>query len=228
MYQTPTLKGKLHNAGQLYNKPVPRPSHNGATPESGIKPGSSRSRLVPRTSDPLSLHQDEPVTTETPQQRRTAEGQQRRGNAGTSTNNDIFKLASVQYLELSHTAKAFEECDPTYRPKYSGYYRSSSSLAEEATQKEQEESLVTLLTNYIKPAYKKQEGDKECTRFPRKQYHKIMKILHFIPMTGHRKPVKALHHPQLYGHSRQGGCGVGQVISMGSEAPTTPKWLNSP
>ena len=33
---------------------------------------------------------------------------------------------------------------------------------------------------------------------------------------------------QLYGHSRQGGCGVCQGISMGSETPTTPKQFNSP
>ena len=31
---------------------------------------------------------------------------------------------------------------------------------------------------------------------------------------------------QLYGHSRQGGYGVCQGFSMGSETPTTPKWFN--
>ena len=33
---------------------------------------------------------------------------------------------------------------------------------------------------------------------------------------------------QLYGHIRQGGRGVCQEISMGSETPTTPKRFNSP
>ena len=38
----------------------------------------------------------------------------------------------------------------------------------------------------------------------------------------------AVQFPQLYGHSRQGGCGVCQGISMGSETLTTPKRFNSP
>ena len=33
---------------------------------------------------------------------------------------------------------------------------------------------------------------------------------------------------QLYGHSRQGGCGACQGIWMGSETLTTPKQFNSP
>ena len=56
-------KDELHKAGQLYNKLDTRPWHDGATPESGIKPDSSRSSLVLQTSDPLSLYQDEPRTT---------------------------------------------------------------------------------------------------------------------------------------------------------------------
>ena len=45
-----------------------------------------------------------------------------------------------------------------------------------------------------------------------------------------KNPKKNLNEltAQLYGHSRQGGCGVCQGISMGSETPTTPKRFNSP
>ena len=59
-------------------------------------------------------------------------------NAATSTNNNVFKLASVKYSEFPHASKSFEECDPAYRPKYSGYYSGSSSSTNEAKRKEQE------------------------------------------------------------------------------------------
>ena len=108
----------------------------------------------------------------------------RRTNAVTSTNNNVVRLTFVQYSELSHAAKAFEECNPAYRPK-----------------KER------LLPRLQQPG---REGKPEReSGGPRQITHKIHKArirlirnapdftanrIQFIPITGHRKTVTALHH----------------------------------
>ena len=90
-----------------------------------------------------------------------------------STNDIVLKVQTryVRYSELSHAAKAFEECNPAYGPKYNGYYRFSHSSEEEAP--------VMLLTNDIKPADKINTGDKNCIRFRSKQFHGIIEKLQF-------------------------------------------------
>ena len=53
------------------------------------------------------------------------------------TNVGIVKMAYTKCSQFSHAAKAFEKCDVTYRPKYSGYYHGSHSSEEEETKKDQ-------------------------------------------------------------------------------------------
>ena len=65
-------------------------------------------------------------------------------NAITSTHDGVVKLASTSYSELRHATKAFTECDPAFRQKYSGYCRTSCNLEEETTKEEQGEGMSWL------------------------------------------------------------------------------------
>ena len=115
-----------------------------------------------------------------------------------SLNNSVVKLAYIKCSELSHAAKAFEKCDPTYRPKYRSYYHGSRSPEEEETKKEQEGAPVMLLTNYIRPADKRQPGDKRCIRFNSKKCHGIMEKLQFVPMSLNCHPRTSLYHLKIW------------------------------
>ena len=56
-------KNELHKARQLNDESDKRPPQNGATQESGIKTGSSRSSFVPKTSEPMAKNTNKEETT---------------------------------------------------------------------------------------------------------------------------------------------------------------------
>ena len=115
-----------------------------------------------------------------------------------TSRHDAVKMASVNYSELRIAAKAFKECDPAYRPQYSGYCHASRSLEMDTKKEEQGEGPVMMLKHYIKPATKRRLEDKQCIRFHRKQFHVIIKKLKFVPMTGNRQPLTVLHHLKIW------------------------------
>ena len=80
-YPTSTLKDELLKAGQLNKEPDRRPSHNDATPESGMFIQVHHVPvLYPKYLTLSPIHQDEPSPTEPPRQRGRAKGHQQRGN----------------------------------------------------------------------------------------------------------------------------------------------------